>query len=130
MKPRRPKRFSFQTLKDCADQPVELLLIRVNHSWEVPAYLGFGGWNECPPPELHVAALREWRREYQAIPICMTADVLECMVGKPPRTEPEAMKLAARQWIFCDDIVSQGTQSIRGLAMEIYRTANWFFWWD
>jgi len=46
------------------------------------------------------------------------------------KTEPEAMRLAARQWIFCEDIVSQGTQSIRGLAMEIYRSGHWVFWWD
>jgi hypothetical protein len=77
-----------------------------------------------------VAVLREWQKEYSAVPACITGDVLECAVVKRPQTELEAMKLAAEQWIFCDDIVSQGTQSIRKLAMEIWRSPNWFFWWD
>jgi hypothetical protein len=125
-----PTRARFQTLKRAKGTPSVLLLVRVEHSWEVPAYLEFGGWNDCPAPELHVAVLREWRNNYRAAPACITGDVLECVVIKRPQTEAEAMKLAAEQWIFCEDIVGQGTQSVRKLAMEIWRSPTWFFWWD
>jgi hypothetical protein len=127
-----PERFGLHTLKGLKGKPVTMQLIRVEKSYEVPAYLGFGGWNECPPPEIQVAILREWRKEYDAVPIAVTGDVLECAVPSPrrPRTEDECMKLAAEQWIFCDDIVGQGTQSVRGLAIEICKAPTWFFWWD
>ena len=105
-------------------------LVPVKHPYEVPAYLGFGGWNACPPPEVQVAVLREWERAYGAVPVCVAGDVLECVVDRPPRTKEAAMTLAAEQWAFCDDIVSQGTGSVRRLAMELYRSPQWFFWWD
>jgi hypothetical protein len=123
-----PDRVTFHSVKN--GHRLAMLLVKVEHSHEVPAYLGFGGWNDCPPPELQVAVLREWHREYNAIPVCITSDVLECAVLKPPQTEVEAMKLAAEQWIFCEDIVGQGTQTIRRLAMEIWRSPQWFLWWD
>ena len=125
-----PDRVSFHTVKESKGRPAAVLLIKVEHSYEVPAHLGFGGWNDCPSPELQVAVLREWHKEYNAVPACITGDVLKCAVVKRPQTEAEAMKLAAEQWIFCDDIVGQGTQTVRKLAMEIWRSPNWFFWWD
>jgi hypothetical protein len=125
-----PERVSFHTVTGLKGKPAAVLLVRVEHSYEVPAYLGFGGWNECPAPELQVAVLREWQKEYGAVPACITGDVLECAVLRPPQSEAEAMKLAAEQWIFCDDIVGQGTQTVRKLAMDIWRSPNWFFWWD
>ncbi len=129
--PAHGDRISFNTLKKKRrDEPAVLLLIRMEHSWEVPAYLQFGGWNDCPAPELQVAVLREWHKEYRAVPACITGDVLEYVVMNPPQTEARAMKLAAEQWIFCDDIVGQGTQSVRNLAMELWKSPTWFFWWD
>jgi hypothetical protein len=109
---------------------VSLSLVVDAQPHEIPAWLDFGNWNECPKPELQVAVLREWGRKYGAVPICLTNDVLECAVSKPPQTEEEALSLASEQWIFCDDIVGQGTQSVRRLAMEIWRSPQWFFWWD
>jgi len=125
-----PDRVRFHTVKELKGGPASLWFIKVEHSYEVPAYLGFGGWNDCPSAELQVAVLREWKKEYNAVPACITGDVLECAVMKRPQTEAEAMELAAEQWIFCDDIVSQGTQTVRKLAIEIWRSPNWFFWWD
>ena len=125
-----PERVRFHSVSELKGRPAVVLLVRVEHSYDVPAHLGFGGWNDCPAPELQVAVLREWHKKYNAVPACITGDVLECALVKRPQTEQEAMKLAAEQWIFCDDIVSQGTQTVRKLAMEIWRSPNWFFWWD
>jgi hypothetical protein len=128
--PAHQRRVSLHTLRKRKGKPSVLLLIKVEHSYEVPAYLQFGGWNDCPTPELQVAVLREWGNEYRARPACTTGDVVECVVVNRPQKEAEAMKLAAQQWIFCADIVAQGTQSIRKLAMEIWKAPTWFFWWD
>jgi hypothetical protein len=128
--PTRRDRVAFKTLKGRSKQPSTVLLIRTEHPYDVPAYLQFGGWNDCPAPELQVAVLREWKNEYQAVPAAITGDVLECVVVKRPKTEAQSMKLAAEQWIFCEDIVAQGTQSVRNLAIELWGCPNWFFWWD
>jgi len=125
-----PTRVTLHTLNERKGKSSVVLLVAVEHSYEVPAYLGFGGWNDCPSPELHVAVLREWHKEYNARPVCITGDVLECVVVNRPQTEADSLRLAAEQWIFCEDIVGQGTQSVRKLAMEIWRSPNWFFWWD
>ena len=124
------ERVGFQSLKMHKGEPTTLLLIKMEHTYQVPAYLGLGGWNECPGSELHVAAFREWQKEYKAVPGCITGDVIEFLVSSPPQTQQQAMKLAAEQWIYCDDIVGQGTQSVRKLAMEIWQSRTWFFWWD
>jgi hypothetical protein len=128
--PPNQARVKMNTVKEQKGQPAALSLIRVEHSYEVPAYLEFGRWNDCPPPELQVAALREWGNEYRARPACITGDVLGFVVVNRPQTEAQSMKLAAEQWIFCEDIVGQGTQSVRKLAMGIWRAPTWFFWWD
>jgi hypothetical protein len=125
-----PERIGFNSLKRAKGQSTKLLLIRMEHTYEVPAYLGLGGWNECPAPEIQVAVCREWQKAYKAVPGCITGDVIEFLVSAPPQTEPEAMTLAADQWIYCEDIVGQGTQSIRKLAIEIWKSRTWFFWWD
>jgi hypothetical protein len=109
---------------------VELSLIALQNPWEAPAYLGFGGWNDCPAPEIQVAALHDWFDRFGAVPAVMTADVMECVVGRPPMTEPESLALAADQWLFCDDIVSQGCMSIHRLGIELWRSPKWYFWWD
>ena len=105
-------------------------MVAGRHPYEVVAYLPFGGWNECPPPELHVAVLREWRDQHKAQPVCITGDVLECFVVRPPQTQADALRLAAEQWVYCDDIVAQGTQSVRRLAANLWQAKTWFFWWD
>lgn len=61
-----PTQVKFDTVKAANRNPSILLLVHVEHSYEVPAYLEFGGWNDCPSPELQVAVLREWHKEYNA----------------------------------------------------------------
>lgn len=107
-----------------------LSLIALKEPWEAPAYLGFGAWNDCPPPEFHVMMLREWHRRFGAVPATFTSDVVECVVNRPPQDEAAAFSLAVEQWLYCPDIVVQGTMSIRRLAIELWKHSQWFFWWD
>lgn len=127
----KARRLRLQTLKGYkSGQVATISLVLTENRYEVPAHLGFGGWNECPRPEIHVAVLREWQGTYGAVPVCVARDVLECVVMRPPQEEADAMTLAAQHWLFCDDIVDQGTQSVRALARELWKSPTWFFWWD
>ena len=99
-------------------------------SYEIPAYLKYGGWNECPAPEEHVAMLRHWTEKFGAEIYAITEDVIECAVKAPPKNNEESMKLAKDQFAYCSDIVFQGTESLELLAASLKDSHAWYFWWD
>lgn len=105
-------------------------LIPTEKSYEVPAYIKFGGWNSCPSPAEQVAILRYWYFQYGAQVISITSDIIECTVENPPETKEESIDLANEQFLYCSDIVLQGTGTISELAGSLYKSDYWFFWWD
>jgi hypothetical protein len=109
---------------------VPICKVPTPRSWEVPAYLSFGAWNECPAPEEHVALLRYWHENYGADLITLSSDVLECTVSRPPTEREQALALAWEQFVYCSDIVLQGTQTLSALAATLCGGKTWFFWWD
>ncbi len=104
--------------------------VALDASWEIPARLGFGGWNECPMPEAQCAIWRHWEKRYGAHIIGISRDVIEAVVEKPPETLEEAEALAWEQYLYCPDIVDQGTETIRALAEALWKSSSWYFWWD
>src|SRR5262249_59409253 len=98
--------------------------------WHVPAVLPLGGWNDCPKPEVHVAMFESWGRRQGAEVMTVGGDVVEMRVGRPPRTRDEAIALAKEQYLYCTDIVDQGTETIDALAYGLRENPVWFFWWD
>lgn len=109
---------------------VILGLVPTVRSWEVPAYARFGGWNACPEPSAHVALHRAWNEKYGSEIACLSSDVIECTVSRPPATRDEAMRLAREQSIYCPDIVCQGVETVENLAATLMASRNWYFWWD
>lgn len=99
-------------------------------SWHIPAEMAIGGWNECPDAEVHCALWKRWQERYDAHIIAVSHDVVEAYVGAPPQTPEEALQLAWEQYIYCQDIVEQGTVSIANLAATLLDTHTWYFWWD
>ncbi len=98
--------------------------------WEIPAFLRYGGWNECPGPEEQVAIHRRWFERYGAELYAMAGDVVECWVARPPSTRDAAEALAREQFLYCGDIVDQGTTALLPLAAQLKGARAWFFWWD
>ncbi|WP_052351987.1 DUF4253 domain-containing protein [Deinococcus pimensis] len=109
---------------------VYLALVETEHSWDAPAWLGFGGFNACPAPGEHTAVLRSWHDRYGLEVVSVTSDVLEFRVDRPPRDAPEALLLATEQFAYCSDIVYQGVETVPNLAGTLLRNPVWFFWWD
>ena len=105
-------------------------LVPASASWQVPALLRFGDWNECPAPAVHVSLLARWEQMYAAEIVAMTHDTLELTVGDPPTQPGEALDLAYEQLGYCEDIVVQGTLTIERLAATLLNGRVWFFWWD
>lgn len=96
----------------------------------IPAYLRWGGWNECPAAEYHVAAMRGWRDRYGAELVGMSDDTINLRVASRPRTREEALALAREHYIYCADIIDQGFPSYSALAAYLMANDWWYFWWD
>lgn len=111
--------------------PTVLVRVPVKNPWEVFVWLPFGGWNECPSGEEHMAVAKYWFEEYGAFPSLMTQDVLEYSLPSPyPVPKERAMDLALEQYSYCSDIVTQGVETIGRLADTLAQSYHWYFWWD
>jgi hypothetical protein len=109
---------------------VIVALIPTLVSWEAPAYLRFGGWNECPAPEVHVAILKRWTRLFGAEVVGISDDTIEMQVSSPPVSPAQALVLAREHFIYASDIVRQGTRTLENLAARLLAGRVWYFWWD
>jgi hypothetical protein len=105
-------------------------LLKLSKPWESFAYLSWGGWNECPEPAVHCAFHRYWFERYGAEVVSMTGDIVQCIVARPPADRAASMELAREQYLYCCDIVEQGTQTIAALAAGLMDAKYWYFWWD
>ena len=109
---------------------VHILVLPTSESAAVPAFLQWGGWNSCPLPEHHVAALRSWHERYGAELIGLSGDVMNLRVKRRPSTRDEALAIAREQFLYCQDIVWQGTGTLAPLATTLLNGDWWYFWWD
>jgi hypothetical protein len=109
---------------------LHIVLLPASSAEEAPAYLRWGGWNACPPPEYHVAAFRSWRERYGAEVIGMSGDVLNIRVQRRPATRAEALDLAREQYVYCSDLIDQGVATLSNLAAALMADDWWYFWWD
>lgn len=109
---------------------VYIAILPTQDPTEAPAYLRWGGWNECPSPEHHVAAFRSWRDRYGVVPVAMAGDVLNLHAVSRPASREEALGLAREQYAYCTDIVDQGVTTLSNLAAVLMNGDWWYFWWD
>ncbi|BAZ14953.1 hypothetical protein NIES4071_68230 [Calothrix sp. NIES-4071] len=111
-------------------QEVVIALVPTTASWQVPAFLKFGNWNDCPQSEVHVALMKHWYELYGAEVVGISNDVVEMQVKNPPKDMAESLHLALEQYIYCYDIVNQGVQTLKNLATALLESKIWYFWWD
>lgn len=97
--------------------------------WEIFAWLPFGGWNECPEPEVMISVGKYWYEKFGAVPAVISHDVLE-FAAMPVRDRSAAVGLALEQYAFCNDIIDQGFQELSVLADTLTKSSVWYFWWD
>ncbi len=108
---------------------VILAKIPTARPWEVFAWVPFGGWNECPDPDVMMAVSKYWYEKYGAVPATISHDVLE-YTAKPVKDLDTAKQLAFEQGMFCIDIIEQGVGSYGVLADMLTNSTVWYFWWD
>ncbi len=132
--PHNPSHQGFVLDKDISTgqllEKVVIAQLQVDESWMIPAQFKYGGWNECPSPEVHCAMWKYWQSKYGAHIIGVSNDTIEAKVFNPPATKEQAMELAWEQDLYCNDLVDQGVESISNLAASLQNHDIWFFWWD
>ncbi|MGQ0672539.1 MAG: DUF4253 domain-containing protein [Hyphomicrobium sp.] len=117
-----------QTLKpECKKPQVVIGLLPTADPTEIAAYLSFGGWNDCPPPPVHLAFARLWHEKYGAVQQSNTHDVVEFSVAHPVQNRDEALKLALDQFFYCTGSVPE---TLEVAAAELIGATVWQFWWD
>ena len=97
---------------------------------DVPAVLGYGGWNDCPPAHVHVAFLRRWNEAWGAVPIAASRDTLELHADRLPRSRTAAFHLANELFVYCPDAVHQGVGTVDSLGAGLMHARFWSLWWD
>lgn len=103
--------------------------VPVQSVYDVFCYLPFGG-AESPEPLEHRSIAKYWFEKYGAVPCFMSGDVLQFYVKQPVNEEEEVKALALQQFGFCSDIVTQGCETVQGLASSLKDSRFWYFWWD
>lgn len=103
------------------------------NSYEALAYVGFGGWNDCPYDAEHVAVFRHWHDRYGADLFAISGDILECVVERPPATREAALDLAREHTMYAPGTLGEfsgGGSSVPELAGALFDSRHWLFWWD
>jgi hypothetical protein len=120
----------FDVLTHQPHPAVLLALVPAANSWELPAHLRFGNYNDCPEAAVHIAFARTWHEKFGSEIVCLSHDILETTVPRPPTTREAALILARQQFMYCPDIVDQGVETISNLAATLLNSDKWYFWWD
>jgi hypothetical protein len=130
----------FSRSSECLEFPeareiVSLCLLPVEQSWQVPALLRFGGWNDCPFPAEHTCVHLSWHNRYGAEIIRLSRDTMELFVPYPPTTLQECRSLALEHFAYSPDTIYSALSSPEGLELKdlvisLLRYWFWFFWWD
>ncbi len=107
-------------------------LFPTTHSWEVPALLRFGDFNECPGPGAHVSIMKHWSEKYGLELVSMSRCDWLAFVGRPPQTRTGALILSQEHIDYCPEFVvdTRCHGNIEALASWLLRTTYWSFWWD
>jgi len=108
---------------------VRTVPLSAEDSWRLPILMGFGGFGDCPPPEVHASILFRWRK-FGARPIGMTTHVMVLAIDKPIDNYDAAFEAATEQTYYAPHIVLQGSESVKALARALIDARYWHFWWD
>lgn len=114
------------------EQTSPMILARVpsKNPWEVFAWIPFGGWNDCPENENHMAAAKYWYEKFGAVVGVIRHDIVEFYLEKPINSRELAIETAKEHYGYCPDVIEQGWEELYMLASCIEKSKTWYFWWD
>jgi len=108
-------------------KPDEIWTLPTKDKFAVIAFTGV----EAPNYEIDNYIVIRWLRRLEADhPFLLTGCGRDFLSGQfiAPISDPDDM--AERMYVFCPDIVDQGTGTVEALAAELRKTNQLYFWWD
>ncbi|MGE0432277.1 MAG: DUF4253 domain-containing protein [Planctomycetota bacterium] len=112
-----------------AFQRGHVILVPSGKPWYVPAWLGYGGWNDCPEPAIHCNVWRDWHAAWGATLVEVEDSTLTGLPMQLPDSRAAATRLADQQRLYNMERIS-GFDSIGRLATDLCWRPLWSFWWD
>jgi hypothetical protein len=97
--------------------------------WETFAHTRFGGWNECPAPEVHIMLGRHWAQQHGAILVAHSYATVELSIARPVSRRDEAIRMAEVHHRYCPDNIT-GAGTFEEYAASLIGSTTWSFWWD
>ena len=110
--------------------PLYIGLIPTDKSWQVPAFLHFGGLNNCPTAEIHIKLLRYWYDHCGTEVVGITPGRMDLLITQPIRERADAFALAEMMWVYWVAFVNDDTGVVEELAAWLIGSTAWYFWWD
>lgn len=107
---------------------VYLVRVPTPNPWEIPAWLPFGGWNECPSADEMAKVCRCWYENYGASPAIITGDMMLFLLDKPISDKQTAREISHQHAVFCSEFL--GMSGLDAQAADIMTSNIWGFWWD
>jgi hypothetical protein len=112
--------------------PVRVALCAGQGGYDWSTVLGYGTWNESPPPAEHRAVLRHWHESHGAELVCMTTDSVELAMSRPPSNKQDALDFAWEYASYCPDGVDAiyYSDDLAQLAASLLGAEVVLAWWD
>ncbi|MDE7399465.1 MAG: DUF4253 domain-containing protein [Oscillospiraceae bacterium] len=105
-----------------------LVRVPTSEPWEIPAWLPFGGWNECPSADEMVKVCRCWYENYGATPAIIMGDMILLRLDKPISDRQTAREISHQHAAFCGEFL--WTTGLDAQTADIMTSNIWVFWWD
>lgn len=99
-------------------------------NYELPVWLLFGGFGDCPQPYQHPTVLKHWLDAHEARLMAIGSDYLQCQVSKPPTNQADALKLAREHFAYSRCPIEQGPGQLAPYAHQLLDNHTWNFWWE
>jgi hypothetical protein len=115
-------------------RPARLGLVPASRPADVLPLIGWDGFAPGTDGTLSLAAvLRSWEERFGARLLDVGFAEIRLLVERPPRTHEAAQRLAAEQFVFCDECAlagEVGLSDVGSITARLVNTPIWRFWWD
>lgn len=107
-----------------------VLLVPCDAPWESVVRVGFGNWNQCPPPVDQAVFLRCFAEGAGAEPVAINHASVYLAMTRKVDDPPDAVRLARVFVRYCYELIGLGVDHAAIAAALLGGPSTWALWWD
>lgn len=115
-------------------RPARLGPVPASRPADVLPLIGWSGFAPGTDGTLSLAAvLRSWEDRFGARLLDVGFAEIRLLAERPPRSYDAAQRLAAEQFVFCNECTlagQVGLSDVTSITARLVNTPIWGFWWD